>query len=134
MKLFLFTATAVLLIVAPGLGAEEKKKADPREKLETAIPHAISMLTKKKYLPFLKQFVPPDDLKKIQQRISLEDLAKSFGERKAELLLQMLRAVKDQKPVYNEKKNQATFKIDKKINRRDSITFKKVGTFWYIKN
>ncbi len=134
MKMCLLLAAVVLASASPAFADGEKKKADSREKLETAIPDAIKMLKEKKYAEFLKKFAAPDDLERILKRVAIDEFAKKFGERKAEDLLKMLNAVKDVKPEFNDDKTEATYSVDKKINRRGKITFKKVRKFWYIKN
>ena len=51
-----------------GIVAEETKP-DPREKPETAVTEGIRLLEKEEYVDFLKQFVPPDDLKELTKKV-----------------------------------------------------------------
>lgn len=134
MKMSLLLVAIVFTLTSPVFAEGGKKKADSREKLETAIPDAIKMLKEKKYAAFLNKFAKPDDLEKILKRVTIDEFAKKFGEGKAENLLAMLNAVKNVKPSYNEDKTMATYQIEKKISNRDKITFQKVEKYWYIKN
>ena len=129
------TILTVLAIVAgfAALGAAEEK-ADPREKLETAIPEAIRLLEAKEYENFLKAFVAPDDMKKIAQEGPLVDFAKRFGEAKAADLLLILKSIKGKKPALDAEEKKATFKLEVKSAAKDEISFVKVEKFWYIQN
>jgi hypothetical protein len=117
----------VALVTAQG-------KADPREKLETAIPEAIRLLEAKEHETLLKSFVPPDELKQLTNGMSLEEFAKRFGKSHAPTLLQILQAVKDKKPTLDPDGKKATFKHGIKDAPKDSITFVKIDNFWYIQN
>jgi hypothetical protein len=109
-------------------------KADPREKLETAIPEAIRLLESKEYEKFLRTFVTPEEFAKITKQVSLEEFVKRFSEGKAPELLRVLKAVSGTKPSLDPSGTVATFKHQLKGTARDSIRFVKVEKFWYIQN
>ncbi len=114
--------------------AMAQEKADPREKLETAIPEAIRLLEAKEYETFLKTFVAPDDMKKCLKDGSLAEFARNFAEDKAANLLLILKAIKDQKPALDAEEKKATFKHEIKSAAKDVLIFAKVEKFWYIQN
>jgi len=123
------------LVIAPLVTAQTKAKADPREKLDTAIPEAIRLLEAKEYETFLEKFVPPDLFKKITKETTLKEFATRFGKDKAADLLRVLKSIKDQKPTLDSKGTKATFKLKNEDKKgKDSISFVKVGKFWYIQN
>jgi hypothetical protein len=128
----IFAALAAVVGFAALVTAQAK--ADPREKLETAIPKAIRLLEAKEYETFLKTFIAPDDFKKVTKDVSLEEFAMRFGKDHAATLLQVLKAVKGTKPTLDPDGTKATFKHDIKGAPKDSITFVKVDNFWYIQN
>jgi hypothetical protein len=109
-------------------------KPDPREKLETAIPEGIKLLTAKEFQPFIEKFVAPDDLKEITKRTTVEEFAKRFGEEKAETLLKVLENIKDTKPTFDKTGTKATYTLTQTIGNKKTITFKKVEKYWYIQN
>ncbi len=131
MKAAPIVVSAFLFLFA-GLGADPKP--DPREKLETAVPEAIRLLEEKEYVNFLKKFVPPADLKEITKQKTIDEFAKTFEAEKAENLMNVLTAIKDEKPKLNADKKEAVFDLKEEIDDKKSITFKKVGKYWYIQN
>lgn len=124
----------VVVLSLAGWAAADDAKPDPREKLDTAIPEAIRLLEAKEHLKFIKTFVSPDELKKITEKGSIEDLAKSFGEKKADRLLKILGAIKDAKPTLSDDGKTATFDLKALPDSKGSISFLKVEKYWYIKN
>jgi hypothetical protein len=120
------------LFVSPAFANDDEP--EKREQLETAIPEGIRLLEAKEYELFLQSFVSPDELKDVTGGTSLAEFAKKFGERKAPRLLEVLKEIKDVKPVLDEAKAEATFAFKKEIGGKKSITFQKVDKYWYIKN
>lgn len=117
-----------------GMSSAEDKKPDPREKPETAVAEAIRLLEKKEHVDFLKKFVAPDDLKGLTKRITFDQFAKEFAGEKADKLLKALKQVEDGKPELDKEMKEAVFKLKEDVGEKDSITFKKVDKYWYIKN
>lgn len=128
--LVLFLLSAVDVTVARA----EDPKPDPREKLETAIPDGIKLLTAKEFKPFIEKFVAPDDLKEITKKTTIEEFAKRFGEEKAATLLKVLENIKDTKPTFDKTETKATYTLTQTIGNKKTITFKKVEKYWYIQN
>ncbi len=128
------TVAALACVVAFAALVRGQTKADPREKLDTAIPEAIRLLEAKKYETFLQKYVVPDQLKEIIKAVSLEEFAQSFGRNKAPALLRVLKAVKGKKPSLDKEGKKATFKHGVKGVPYDSITFVKVDKFWYMRH
>jgi hypothetical protein len=122
-----------LLVVVSSASA---RAPDPREKLDTAIPEAIRLLEKKQYKEFLKTFLAPDDLKEATKEVTLDRLAEQFGKKKAAALLKALKQIKGTKPVKEKDENVVTYRLKDKTEdlAKDSITFVKVGEYWYLRN
>lgn len=130
-----FTMILIAMVAAAfSVSLAQDAKPDPQEKLETAIPEAIRLIEAKEYAKFLKSYVAPEDLKKIAAEMPLDEFAKFFGEKKAEPLLKMLKAIKGVKPTLDADGKKATFKVKDPIDGRDSISFQKVDKRWYIQN
>ena len=121
---------ALGLIVALVASVARADEADPREKLDTAIPEAIRLLEAKDYATLLKEFVLPDDFKKITANVKLEDFAKQFGEDKAADALKALKSLKDKKPEMSADGTKATFKLDDPQSK--PMVWMKVDKYWYI--
>jgi hypothetical protein len=121
----------LLAVISP---APDDSKVDPREKLDTAVPEAIRLLEAKDYPTFLKNFLPPDDLKKITEKVPLDEFSKQFGENKAPRLLLVLRSIRDAKPTLDPSGNKATYELKEPIDRKKTIGWVKVDKHWYIQN
>ena len=76
----------------------------------------------------------PEELEAVLRRRSLADLAKDFADRNAEDLMRMLRAIEGAVPTINASGNMATFEFTAPIDGKKTITFKKVGKYWYLPN
>jgi hypothetical protein len=127
------TAAFLWLLALVGLAVADSD-VDPREKLETAVPEGIRLLEAKDYSTFLKNFVPPDDLKKYTENSSFDEFAKQFGETKAPRLLQVMKAIKEVKPTVDPSGMKATYELQEPIAGKKTITWLKIDKHWYIKN
>jgi hypothetical protein len=121
-----------LLFVTPVLSDDDHPER--REQLATAIPEGIRLLEAKEFESFLKSFVPPEDLKRITEETSLAEFAKTFGQRKAPRLLEVLTEIKDEKPVFGKNETEATYTLKKEIGGKKSLTFVMIDKYWYIRN
>ena len=104
----------------------EDVKPEVRESLDKLIPEGIRLLTEKKFVPFVKAYVPPEELKKILKRMSLEEFAEKFGQSKAGRLLEVLKEIIDAKPEMNDAKTKAIYKLKEAIGGKQSITVQKM--------
>jgi hypothetical protein len=121
-----------LLAAAPLLAAPAKPEAaDPRESLETAIPHGIKLLEGKKYAEFLKTYAPPTFIKKVGDT-GLKKAAEEFGMVKAKALLLALKDIKGTTPTLSADGKQATFKLKSEVLGNDHVIWYKDGKTWYI--
>jgi hypothetical protein len=128
-------STAVFLWLPAVISlATADSKADPREKLETAVPEGVRLLEAKDYSTFLKNFITPDDLKKITEKAALDEFSKQFGENKAPRLLQVLKSIRDAKPTLDPSGKKATYELKEPIDGKKTITWVKVDKHWYIQN
>lgn len=114
--------------------AADPPDADPQEELATAIPEAIRLLEEEEYVTFLKNFVPPSDLKKITDKRSIEEVAEGFGEKKAPQLLEVLNSIKDAEPTLDDDEKKATYALKKPLGSKKSISFIKIEKRWYLQN
>jgi hypothetical protein len=121
----------LLVVISP---ATADTKVDPREKLDTAVPEAIRLLEAKDYSTFLKNFIPPDELKKVTEKATLDEFANKFGENKATRLLQVLKSIRDAKPTLDPSEKKATYELKEPIDRKKTLTWVKVDKHWYIQN
>jgi hypothetical protein len=113
--------------------ADEARAKEPEE-LPAAIAAAIRRLEAKEYETFLRDFVNPDDLKKVTEKTDLAKLATQFKGEKADRLLRILKSIKDATPKFEKDGELAVFPVKVEGAPKNSITFVKVDKFWYIKN
>lgn len=129
------TAFAMLIAFAGLARAQDSRvdKPDPREKVDTAIAEAVRLIEAKEYVKLLKDFVPPDELKRITEATDINEFAKKFADGKAPRLLKALKATKGIEPTMSDDKSRATIKFRETVDGKDKIEFLKVGKHWYIK-
>lgn len=116
------------LLYAP----EKDVQLDPRVELKTAIPAARELLVKERYKEFILKYAHPEELAEVLKRKNIDELAKSFGESKAQPLLEILKQIEGQQPRYEKEGTVAVFKT--KDSRRDAIQWAKHKGLWYIQN
>lgn len=132
----------IALFCSTALIAQEKlqqktteKTADPREKIETAVPHAIKLLEEKRHEELLKKYMPPKTLEQaIDDLGSMQELLKAFEGDNANELLQSLRLIKDKKPKLKADGKTAVFELDERVSAHETLTFEKIDNYWRIKN
>ena len=134
MRVIYPSAALAVWFLSVAATAAPAPKANPREKLETAITEAIRLLEAKEYATVLKNFVTPDDLKAITEKIPLDELAKQFGEGKADRLLKVLKSIEDVKPTFDKEGKTATFKLKAEADGKKTISWVKIGKYWYIQD
>ena len=129
----LVTLCAVLVLGATPPAAVQ---ADPREQLTTAVAHGIKLLEAKDHLRFMKEFISPDDMKKVLgSRPEIDaTMAQKFGEQKAPLLLEALKDAQKGTPRYDAEGVTAVYPLKTPIGGREVLAFVKVGKLWYIRN
>lgn len=129
----LVTTLASLLTIT---AAAQDAKPDPRENLDTAVKEAIRLMEAKEYETFIKQFLHPEDLKRLTDSgTSVEEMAKRFAMKKAERNLEVLKELQEKKPQHSDDGRQAFVESEKfKRMPNSKIRFQKVGKLWYIRN
>lgn len=118
---------------APGAGASPPAADSTNggsDELQTVISRAIQLLEAGDFVGFFNSCVPPDDLKMIAKKGSLDDVAKKFGEAKAPRLVQVLKAAKNVKPTLDPTGTIAVFEIQ----GMKPLRLKKIADHWYIQN
>ena len=155
MRYPILLATAILLLISTGCqktsdptkpgdsssgtqqGHTEQEQKNPQESLETAIPHAISLLEEKKYEEFLSAYISPKERENILDSKSIKEFAQGFATNKSQPVLMALKEIKDQKPELNEDGSLATWKLSPELNDqigKGTISLKKIDHKWYLKN
>jgi len=129
----------VLLVTALTLlsqtqGNAEDKKPDPREKLQATIDYGIRLIEKKKYRELIEDFCHPDDLKDLRRVEKINDVVVSLQGKKGQVLLIVLKDIKDKEPRYNSEKTKATFPVDVEGTSQEQIVFEKSEKHWYLRN
>lgn len=129
-----FLRFVAILIASVGLSRGEIP-VETRQDLGKLVPEVIRLLEAKEYVPVLKAVVPPETLKKLTEKQSLEKFAEEFGKDKAATLLAALKAVKDVKPKMSEDGSKAEFGVpDGAGEEKRGVIFKRVDKNWYIQN
>lgn len=141
MKSWIITAAALATLglavpaVAQPMPVLTQKPAHPCAKLETAVPHGITLLEEKRYKEFLEAFCVPAELKGLLRDQTLDEFADSFvkgGD--ADVLLRVLKSIRSQEPVLSEEGTVATYRVTEKDAPRDTIEFVLIEGRWYIRN
>jgi hypothetical protein len=109
-------------------------RPDPREKLETAIPEAIRLLEAREYRTFIEQFAVPDELKQVLGQGTIEELTRSFAKENAQLALRVMKQIVGARPTLEADGTRATFELKEAVEGKKSITFVKIGKYWYLRN
>lgn len=109
---------------------------NPRTKPDTIVAEGIRLIEAKEWARFLQAFVPPEEFKRITEQAPIEQFAKAFGESgRGDALLAALKSVKGATPTLDADGTTATYKLKEPVaGMRDTLTFIKVGEFWYLKN
>ena len=111
-----------------------KRRPHPREKLDTTIAQAIRVLEAKKYATFIKYFATPAALQEMMQTASLEEIVEEFVDEKADQVLSTLKSLKHKQPRFSADGKKATYPINIRGSTIKTVTFVKVGKYWYIQN
>lgn len=108
--------------------------------LEKAIPYGISLLEKKDYKTFFKQFADPKMIEEmIKNGGSIDDMVKGVNPEMAEGILFAFKSLKDLKPKMEDDGKLATYTFtedmvaDHKLPN-SQLVFHRVDNHWYIKN
>lgn len=134
MRAVLLTLAAVCGFTALTSTATAAPAADPRAKLDTAIDEGIRLLEDEEYIKFVKMFVPPDELKKITEKRSIEEFAEGFGEKNAPRLKKVLKSIKGSEPTIDDDGKMATYELKEAVGSKKTISFVKIDKLWYLKN
>jgi hypothetical protein len=105
---------------------------NPRENVSTALAEAIDLLEAKRYTTLIKRFVPPDQLKRLMDEKSLEEVTIHF-EAQADEVLKAFRALERATPVFSRDGREATFRTTESVVHQ-KLTFQRIGRYWYIKD
>ena len=76
--------------------------------------------------------MPPDSLTKATERNSFDELVVHFRDKKADRLLQVLKAAKNVEPVIDSSEKTAVFHLQEEVGGLKEIALKQFGLRWYI--
>ena len=110
------------------------KAINPRSGLRSSIAAVTRLLEKKDYVRAHNTSVPPEILERILKGSTVEQLAQRFSQKKAGVLLEVLKSIGDVEPSVEATARVVTFALEKPISNKAKITFEKVGRYWYIRN
>lgn len=127
-------ALPLLLIAILALPLTAAQSVNPRAKPEALVVEGIRLLEGKDYVAFFKAFVPPDDLKRVTEGSSIEEFAKRFGPDRGPIMLSLLKSASATKPTIEADGKTAVFTLKEPVMGKGSLTFIKVGEFWYLQS
>jgi hypothetical protein len=132
MKSLIRSAVTLLATFTFGIAAVPD---DIRQDLGKLVPEAIRLLEAKEYATVLEVLVPPDEFKKLTAEHPIAEFAAKFGEKKAAVLLAVLKSTNDLKAKLSEDGNTATFDLPENAEfPKKEIVFTKIDGRWFIKN
>jgi hypothetical protein len=115
--------------------APQPVEATPREHIDTAVVEGIRLLEAEDYEGFVSAFVKPDDLLIVAPTPdALAAHAKDFGANRAASWLDALRDIRGRTPVLDAAETSATFVLARPLAFKQTLTFVKIGKYWYIGN
>ena len=134
LRSFVVLALSMGLVAVTSAAPAPTVKTDPHESLDTLIAEGIRLLEAKEYVKTIEFLATPEDvamMKKMEGGV--EQVAKVFGETKADLALQVLKQIKTQKPTMNAEETLATYKI-KDAKEIPEMKFERIGKQWFLRN
>jgi hypothetical protein len=124
--------TTLVLLLLPAVAFADE--SDPRASLESAIADGIKLLAAKDFETFITRYAAPDELREMKAADEFEEVVQRFAGGKSELLLIVLKEIKDKEPKLTRKERLATFPIEYKKSPRETIEFEKIEGLWYLAN
>lgn len=121
-------------MVLSALTCAELTDEEKRQDVDTLVLYGIELLEAGSYREFVLDIAHPDDLKKIRETRSLDDLVAKFAEGNSKTTLAAFKKIKTQKPTINADKTKATFRISGKDFPQPEIVFEKGDKYWYLRN
>lgn len=129
MRALVFVVAVAVASVQPAFS----QQPDPRRDSGTAIAEMIRLLERKDFVTLLNTFAVPEKLKEMVANKTIDAVAAEFGERKADDVLEMLKAASKIKPTFNPDGTRADYRFDKPIGGDGRVTMVKIGEYWFIR-
>lgn len=127
------TTVVFLLLVGLGGTVHVASQGDTRETLSGSLDRGIFLLEKKDYVSYLKELLPPEDLKRLTVKMSVERVAAQQAERgDFGKILMWLKAARTLKPQIVRDGTLAIFRFTAPIEGRETLALTKIGSYWYI--
>ncbi len=126
--------------------ANNPETYSPRSELATTIPELVRLIAGQDFETLMQDFMPPDELKEVLmadgqpgQPIALGDLAERMRQNPRFMqqmagAAQFLTYLQTQTPTFDATGQSASYPMPNPVNGQSSITFVKVGGYWYVKN
>ncbi len=138
----LASAALLLLIAAATATASQRSaaigntplKTDQLAALRGLLDSGIVMLQNQEYVAFLERFVNPDQRAEVLEDRTMAEQAERFKGERADVLLNVLKQIRNKKPRMDTRANTATYKLAGKDMPRKTITFKLFDGVWYLVN
>lgn len=124
----------ILVVIALlAAGDEPNRLEEKRGTLPGTLTGMIDLLEEKKHAELIREYAHPEDLKRLAETTTLDKVVERFADRKAEALLENLKAVRQIPPTLSENGTQAAFEPPPGAKLR-KLEFELVGGKWYIRN
>lgn len=130
----LFCCFSFVAFTSVGQAQDNPANATANKLIQEKITLGIKLIEEKKYEELIKAVASPEDIKKILERVTMEELVAGFKDRNAEELLEVLKQVKGKAPTFNEAKDEATFKLEPAVGSHDQMMFRLIESKWYLQN
>jgi hypothetical protein len=138
--------TPATTVTAAQAAASQSEWPSPRAELATTIPELVRLIDAQDFETLMQDFMPPDELNALLasvgtpgQPMPLGVLAERMRQnprvmQQMAAAAQFLNYVQTQTPIFDATGNIASYPMGKVINGQNSLTFVKVGGYWYVKN
>jgi hypothetical protein len=132
--------------VAAQSSANNPEAYSPRAELASTIPELVRLISAQDFETLMKDFMPPNELKDVLMvdgqpgpPIALGDLAERMRQNPNFMqemagAAQFLTYLQTQTPTFDATGESASYPMPNPVNGQTSITFVKVGGYWYVKN
>jgi len=130
----LFCFLSSVAFTSVGQAQDDPASAAANKLIQEKIDLGIKLIEEKKFEELIKAVASPEDIKKILERVTMEELVAGFRDRNATELLEVFKQVKGKTPTFNDAKDEATFKLDPAVGSHAEMKFRLIDSKWYLEN
>ena len=126
--------------VAFSMATAGEPRVDALDELRSTVASTIRLLEKKQYEELLFKYGDPEVVKKAKETgtiggVTVPEWSKQFGADKGPRLLDALRSIRDDEPVFDEGGKEATYEVGRPVlGSKTSVVFIKHKKGWYLRN